>query len=199
LATGNLAKIERYKKLLLAAGLKIKIFTCEDLNLQPIETEEVGKTLEENAILKAQAYRGKVNMPILSNDTGFWVKGEGLVEAPKRAALSNQSEFELSEEERFARMTRFWKDIAKKHGGKVDAAWIDAFALVDDQGQIKTREAKREVILTETEFGKPHKHFPIRALYISKLTGKPAVLHTPKEELVELEPLIQALTELLSA
>ncbi len=198
LGTGNEGKIERFKKLLAATGLELEIHTPKDFGLENIEAQENGKTLAENAEIKAQAYFGKVDMPILTNDTGFWVEGEGFVDAPKRKALNGADEKDLSKEEIASALLEFWKSVARKHGGKVNAAWIEAFVLLDPDGMMHTADSRREVILTDQEFGNSHIQMPVRALYVSKATNKPAVQHSKEEELLELKPVTDALVNVLS-
>jgi len=198
LATHNEGKIERFKNLLLHTRLDIEIHTPKEFGLENIDPEEIGKTLAENAAIKARAYLGKVDMPILANDTGFWVEGEGLVDAPKRKALGKTDEKQLTKEEIAKALLEFWRSIAKKHGGKVDAAWIEAFALLDPDGTMHTAESKREVILTDQIFGEAHVQMPVRALYISKATSKPGIQHTAEEEIFELQPVTDALSKVLT-
>lgn len=198
LATFNGGKIERFKNLIAQTGLNIEVFTPEDLNIPNMNIEENGDSLAANAEIKARAFLGKVDMPILANDTGFWVDGMGLVDTPKRSALGDQDEKSLSKEEMGKFILNFWKDIAHKNGGKVDAAWVEAFALVDPDGTLHTTDSRREVTLTDQEFGTPHIQFPMRALYISKDTNKPALHHTGEEELLELQPITNALRKILS-
>lgn len=198
LATRNEGKINRFKNLIHHTGFDVEIFTPFDLKIEDIEVEENGKTLAENAEIKARAYFGKVDIPILANDTGFFVEGEGLVDAPKRIALAGKNEQTLTKEEIGKALLEFWRGIAKKHGGKVDAAWIEAFVLLDPDGTIHIADSKREVILTDREFGETHIQMPVRALYISKTTGKPAAQHTQEEEQLEMQPIIDALSQLLS-
>jgi inosine/xanthosine triphosphate pyrophosphatase family protein len=196
LATQNVGKIERFKNLLQHAGLDIEVHTPKDFGLENINPEENGKTLAENALIKAKAYLGKVDMPILANDTGFWVEGEGLIDAPKRKALGETSK-ELTKEEAAKGLLDFWKGVAAKHGGKVNAAWVEAFAVIHPDGSMKTADSRREVILTDQEFGKAHLQMPVRALYISKTTNKPAIQHTKEEEILEMKPVIDALVKVL--
>jgi XTP/dITP diphosphohydrolase len=198
LATNNGGKIERYKNLLKQVDKDIEVFAPRDLGISVIDVVEDGKTLAENARLKADAYFGKVDMPILSNDTGFFVEGEGFVDAPKRIALGNTDENNLSKEEIAKRILNFWKGIASKHGGKVDAAWVEAFFVLYPNGDVKEAESRREVVLTDKEFGAPHIQMPVRALYYSKTTNKPAIEHTEEEEIREMKPVIDALKEVLS-
>ncbi len=198
LATNNEGKVERFRKLLAATGVAVKLHTPRDLGIEMIDVVENGKTLAENAEIKARAYFGEVSFSILANDTGFWVEGEGLVHTPKRTALGEKAEVGLTQEEIAEHLVAFWKGIAKKHGGKVDAAWIEEFVLLDPDGTLHTAESKREVVLTDTEFGEAHIQMPVRALYISKTTNKPAILHTDEEELLEMQPVTDALRKLLS-
>ena|SRR3989344_231989 len=197
LATTNGGKIERYKNLLKQVDEDIEVYTPADLQIEAVDVVENGKTLAENARLKANAYAGKVNMPIISNDTGFYVEGEGFIDAPKRIALGNVKGKSFSKEEISTKLVNFWKGVADKYGGKVDAAWIDFFVALYPNGKAKEAESRREVILTHTEFGTPHIQMPVRALYYSKVTNKPAIRHTKEEEILEMQPVIQALSKVL--
>jgi len=197
LATNNGGKIERFKNLLRQIDNDIEVYTPTELNIEIIDVVENGKTLEENAKLKAAAYAGKVNMPILANDTGFYVEGEGFVDAPKRHALRGTDEKDLSKEEISKRLLEFWKGVATKHGGKVDAAWIESFVVIYPNGEVKQSDSRREVLLTDQEFGVPHMQMPVRALYYSKATNKPSIQHTEEEEILEMKPVITALAQVL--
>lgn len=197
LATTNGGKIQRYKYLLESAGVEAEIYTTKDFGLENIEVAENGKTLAENAEIKARAYFGKVEMPIIGNDTGFYVEGEGFIDAPKRMALGEEDESKFSKEQISQKLLEFWKSVARKHGGRVDAAWVEAFIRLDPDGKIYTSESRREIILTDQVFGDSHIQLPVRALYISKATNKPSLQQTKEEELLELKPVIDALRSLV--
>lgn len=198
LATNNDGKIQRFKHLLHATGLDFEIYTPKDLNLDNIDIIENSVKLTENSEIKARAYFGKVVMSILANDTGFWVDGEGLIHAPKRTALEGKGETKLTKKEIAKSLLVFWKGIAEKHGGRVDAALVEAFTLLNPDGTLRTAESKREVILTNVEFGKAHIQMPVRALYISKITNKPSIQHSKEEELIEMKPVMDALSHVLA-
>lgn len=87
LATHNEGKIQRFKNLLEHTGLDVEVYTPKDLGLGNIEAEENGKTLAENAEIKARAYLGKVNIPILANDTGFLVERRGFCGRAKKKGI----------------------------------------------------------------------------------------------------------------
>jgi inosine/xanthosine triphosphate pyrophosphatase family protein len=197
LATNNQGKVERYKTLVAQTGLDIELCIPSELGIVAREVEENADSLAGNAELKARAYFGLVDMPILANDTGFYVEGEGLVEAPKREALGDIDERTLSNEDRAARLLAFWKGIATKYGGQVDAAWVEVFVVLYPNGTVRRADSCREVLLTDQEFGTPHLAMPVRALYYSKITNKPSIQHTEVEELAEMQPVIDALVQVL--
>ncbi len=70
LATRNQHKIKEIKKIL--ADSQIEILTLEDFPDVP-EVEETGKTLEENAVLKAKAVYNATGIPALADDSGLEV------------------------------------------------------------------------------------------------------------------------------
>ncbi len=195
LATNNQGKIERYRKIVQQIDSKVILHTLNGLGIETVEVNENG-TLSENAKKKAISYLGKTKIPVLANDAGFYIKGKGLVKNPKRIALKSK-ESGLKKQEVYDSIIEYWREIARKQGGEIDAAWIDSFVLVMPNGKIYTEKAKREVILTDKVFGKSHLQFPMRALYISKTTNKPALLHTEKEEFLEINPIREALRKLI--
>lgn len=195
LATNNQGKVERYRKLVKQTNPLVTLHTPKELSIEKIDVEENG-TLEENAKKKAQSYFGKTDLPVIANDAGFFVKGRGLVKNPKRIALSSD-EKSFTEEQIYRMVVNYWRKVARKNGGEIDAAWVDAFALCMPDGALYEEGARREVVLTDKLFGKPHIQFPIRALYISKTTGKPATTHTEEESFLEIAPIKDALSKLL--
>lgn len=70
LATNNRDKIEEIRSIL--ADVELEILSASDFDDFP-EVEETGKTLEENAILKAGAIRDRYRLPCLADDTGLEV------------------------------------------------------------------------------------------------------------------------------
>ena len=70
MATNNRDKIKEIKSIL--SGLSAEILTLEDFPVFP-QVEETGKTLEENAILKAEAICRYTHLPSLADDSGLEV------------------------------------------------------------------------------------------------------------------------------
>lgn len=71
LATQNKDKVREIKNLL--SGLKIQILTVNDFK-KNITLKETGKTLEENALQKAEQVYRLTGLPALADDSGLEVK-----------------------------------------------------------------------------------------------------------------------------
>lgn len=68
--TGNSGKVREFCELL--DGLPIELVTPADIHLD-MEVEETGDTLEENALIKAQAYANAGGILTLADDSGLFV------------------------------------------------------------------------------------------------------------------------------
>ena len=72
--TGNPGKVREFRELL--EGLPVELVTPADIGLD-IEVEETGNTLEENALIKAQAYANAGGILTLADDSGLFVEALG--------------------------------------------------------------------------------------------------------------------------
>jgi len=72
LATKNLGKIAEFDRLLNQFASGIKVLGLSDYPNMP-EVEESGKTLSENARLKAKAISQFTNLPALADDSGLFI------------------------------------------------------------------------------------------------------------------------------
>lgn len=70
-ATGNKYKIESMKKRL--EGMDIEIISPKDIGID-IKINEDGKTVIENAKIKAQAYYKIAQIPTIAGDTALYIK-----------------------------------------------------------------------------------------------------------------------------
>jgi len=199
LATTNAKKVERIRKLLKVSGLDVVAKIPTDVGIESIEVEE-GSDLAANARAKARVYLGKTELPVLGMDTGFFLEGESLDPAMvKRNALQGADENSLTQKEIGAKMLEFYRDLARKHGGKAEAYWKDVFVLVMPDGSERSADAIREVVLTDEVHGEVNEFFPMRSLYFSKVTGKYSCDATGEDELREMAPVTKALTELVGS
>lgn len=74
IATKNHAKADDYKRILAEFGVEAKSLADID---DPDDVEETGKTLEENAILKANYFAKKHSCPAIADDSGFEIDALG--------------------------------------------------------------------------------------------------------------------------
>ncbi len=70
LATNNEHKLVEVKAILEPLGYDVK--TLKDYNLN-VDPDETGATFEENALIKAREVKKLVNVPVISDDSGFEV------------------------------------------------------------------------------------------------------------------------------
>jgi len=196
LATTNVKKIERIRKLLKASGMNVEAKIPTDLGIEPIEVEE-GTDLLANARAKARAYLGKTSLPIMGMDAGFFIDGEALDPVlVKRNALEGRDENEFTQHDIGMRMHNYYRDIATRHGGNVEAFWKEIFVRLDSDGTERTVESNRPVVLTNEVHGEVNDYLPLRSLYYSKVTGKYACDATEEDELRELAPVTKSLIEI---
>lgn len=95
-------------------------------------------------------------------------------------------------------MVEFYREKARAAGGKIDFYYRDAWAVLFPDGTIKTREYRREYILTDEHNGELNIHAPMRGLYISKVTGKRAFESNHEDYLREFSCQAEAFAELFN-
>ena len=194
LATTNKAKVERM--------MKIFRWISSDIRLDMVSTmadvEETEPTLEGNSLKKALAYKGKYTRPVISLDSGVFIDGEEIDPVKvKRNALHGEPESKFTEEQISQKIQNYYRDIAKKHGGRADFYFKDVYTILFPDGTHKQVAPVRHYILTTIAKG-PLTQFPLRALYISKATGKRPFDQTEDDEKNELKPVVKAIKELIS-
>ena len=193
-ASNNKGKLKRMRRLVVESGLEIELVSPEDLGITDVDVIEDENNLVLNARKKALHFAKYTDLPVLADDTGFFIDGEELDPvAVKRNALAGVDERSITIEEVGKRMVAYYADIAKKHGGEVEAEWRNALCLVLPDKTIKNTEGVRQVILTDKVVGEYDPYLPVRALYKAKATGKYALTHNEEEEMMELKPITNAI------
>ena len=150
LATRNQHKIEEIKKILSEndeTTHKLEILTLKDFPNVP-EVEETGKTMQENAIIKAMAVYNATGIPALADDSGLEV--DALNGAPGVVSA------------RFAGPGCTYKDNNVKLLGllkgipedKRGATFRCVVAVALSQDDIRTVEGKVKGIITDKEIGR---------------------------------------------
>ncbi len=145
LATNNQHKIEEIKNILKDPG--IEILTLKDFPGFPL-VEETGKSLEENAILKARAIYRFTRTPSLADDSGLEV--DALNGAP--GVLSSRFAGEhCSYDDNNKKLLRM---MAKVPPEKRGAEFVCVVALIKDPNHIATVRGKVRGFIGSKEIGK---------------------------------------------
>lgn len=144
LATNNKHKIKEIKDIL--ADLNVDILTLKDLHLAP-QVEETGKTLEENAILKAKTICRFTNLPSLADDSGLEV--DELDGAPGVMSARFAGEH-CSFKDNNLKLLSLMKDVPQERRG---ARFVCVVALAKDLNQIITVKGEVRGTITFKEMG----------------------------------------------
>lgn len=147
-ATGNKYKIESMKKRL--EGTDIEIISPKELSIN-IKVNEDGKTVTENAMIKAQAYYKIARIPTIAGDTALYIR-----EFEKQPGLYvhriNGKELNMEETQ------NYYVEALKKVGGESEAYYYTGLAIIKD-GQEYTKEIKEDTfIFTSKVSDKPSKY-----------------------------------------
>lgn len=144
LATNNQHKIREIKDIL--SELPVRILTLVDFPDFP-RVEETGKTLEENATLKARAIFRYTNLPSMADDSGLEV--DALNGAP--GALSARFAGEhCSFKDNNLKLLSVMKDIPP---GQRAARFVCVVALAKDSNHIVTVKGQVKGTITFEEMG----------------------------------------------
>ena len=120
-ATGNKYKIESMKKRL--EGMDIEIISPNELNIN-IKVNENGKTVTENAMIKAQACYKIAKIPTIAGDTALYIKD---FEKQPGTHVRRVNGKELNDDE----MIKYYSNLVKEYGGKLTAKWVYGMVIYD--------------------------------------------------------------------
>ena len=144
LATNNKDKIKEIKRILW--GLSAEILTLEDFPGFP-KVEETGKTMEENAILKAKIIFRFTHLPSLADDSGLEV--EALNGAP--GVLSSRFAGEhCSYQDNNRKLLSRMKDVPPEKRG---AKFVCVVAIAKGTDEITTVRGEVKGVITTEEKG----------------------------------------------
>jgi XTP/dITP diphosphohydrolase len=149
LATRNQHKIEEIRKILTESdrtGHRLEILTLRDFP-NVTEVEETGKTMQENAILKAEAVYSAAGIPALADDSGLEVdalKGAPGVISARFAGPG------CTYKDNNIKLLSLLKGIPKEKRG---AAFRCVVALALSQNDVRTVEGSVNGVITDKEIG----------------------------------------------
>ena len=172
IATSNKSKLERCERIFSFIDKKIKIEIIPNF----VEVEENGKTNCENSFLKLKPYlKLKSKFPIITHDSEIHFSNQEFNPSHiKREVLkqNNLSDENISQEKIALLMKNFYRNLAKKNGGKLDFYFSDSFSILNPNGEIKKFKSIREATLFNKEFCELNIYYPLQCIYKNKITRK---------------------------
>lgn len=163
---GKLQAMETAVKL-----LDIQLIGLNDLDSEIPFINEDGKTLLENAEIKAKAYYKAFHMPVFSCDSGLYFD-ELIEEEQPGIHVRRINGRELTDDE----MIQYYSSLAEKHGGKITGRYRNAIYFILDENH---HYSSMDMSIATEPFilvAKPHlkrvKGFPLDSLSIDIESGK---------------------------
>ena len=145
LASKNLGKIAEFERMLGQHATSVKVLGLNDFPDMP-DVEESGKTLSENARLKAQAIAKFTNLPALADDSGLFIdalNGDPGVLSARWAGYQGVSSQER-DHANIERVLAQLKGVPKPERG---AQFKSVVAFCDPRGQLQMIEKEELGVL----------------------------------------------------
>ena len=161
LGTNNSAKVAHMKQFL--SDLNIEIVTPQEVGITE-EPEETGKTLEENARLKADFYFGKSGLPTIADDAGFEIPALDNFPGVYSKRFAGH---EMTDEEIIFGILKKMKDLTGEQR-KGDFKIVIALKLSDSEVHITSGQISGTV--ADQPLDRRMERFPYRSLlYVDQL------------------------------
>ena len=157
-ATGNIAKVKRFKDKLLDKG--IELLSLKDLNIS-LSVEENGTSAIENALIKARAYKKEVDMPVMAMDDSLYLENvpENLQPGLFVRRVNGKS---LTDEE----MIEHYSNLVKDYGvdGAIVARWIYGLAIIKENTERTYTWSKNDFLLVDTPSKVVNPGYPLNSI-----------------------------------
>jgi len=164
IATKNESKIKKYSTMLNVLGIKYK--TLKDFE-DDIIVEENGYTPKENSIIKAKAYYEAFEIPVLADDSGL-ILDKLPQEKQPGVFVRRHNGKELSDEE----IINLYSEEIEKVGGETKGAFIIAITIIDENGNIYTKEIKHNRLFISRPCKERNPGYPMNSLIYNIETKK---------------------------
>ena len=162
IATKNKGKIEKYSSML--KDLNIDFLTLDNVDLD-IEIEENGKNTTENAIIKAKANYNEVKIPVLTDDSGLIIDKLPKEKQPGIFVRRHNGRDLLDEE-----IIQLYSKEIEKVGGESTGAFVISIAIIDEEGNIHTKETKHRRLFVSKPDTNRIPGYPLSSLIYDKET-----------------------------
>ena len=157
-ATGNAAKVKRFKDKLLDKG--IELLSLKDLDIS-LSVEENGTSAIENALIKARACLDLVDMPVMAMDDSLYLEGvpEELQPGLFVRRVNGKS---LTDEE----MIEHYSNLVKNYGsdGKLIARWVYGMAIISDGKEVTYTWSKNDFLLVDKPSKVVNPGYPLNSI-----------------------------------
>lgn len=165
-ATGNVAKIKRFKDKLKENN--INLISLKDIDVS-LDVTEDGKTAIENALIKARAYSNKLDMPVIAMDDTLYFDNVPEDIQPGLYVRRVKGKV-LTDDE----MIEYYSNIAKKYGvdGKIVARWIYGMDLINNGKEYTYTWSKEDFYITSTPSDIINTGYPLNSISINMKLNK---------------------------
>ena len=163
-ATGNEAKVRRFKDKLEKEG--IELISLKDIDVD-VNVEETGKTAIENARIKAKAYFDATGITTMAMDDTLYFENVKESDQPGTHVRRVNGK-ELTDDE----MLVHYKGIATKYGGKLIAKWVYGMVIASGDGLKEFNWSKDEFYIVDKEVEKRNPGYPLDSISIDKTLNK---------------------------
>lgn len=182
-ATGNPAKVKRYKESLEKNG--IELITIKDIGIN-LDIDENGKDAIENAYIKAKAYYDATGIPTIGMDNNLFIDGieESLQPGTHVRRVGGR---QLSDEE----MITYYTRLVKEHGEKLQAKWVYGMVVITDKSCDELTWSKDKFYFVSTPCSKRNPGYPLDSIsiipefnkYLVELSDEERNLYKSKENI----------------
>ena len=142
-ATGNEAKVKRFRDKLLERN--VRLLTLKDIDME-LDVLEDGSNAIQNALIKARAYHKVTGMITLAMDDTLFLEQVPSDMQPGMYVRRVQGR-RLSDDE----MISYYSNLAKKYGqnGRITARWIYGMALINQGKEFTYTWSKDDFYLVD--------------------------------------------------
>lgn len=164
IATNNSAKVALYSEVLREIGLEA--VSPKELGIS-VEVEENGKDEIENASIKAKAFHEASGLPVIANDSGLYIDKFSEEDQPKLLVRRFGGKERTDED-----MIEIYVSKLKAVGGESDGHYNVGLAVIDEDGNLFTKEFKPSRHFVSVPSEKRIKGFPLSSIAFDKKTNK---------------------------
>ena len=175
-ATGNAAKVARFKEKLIDKGILLK--SLKDLGTN-LDIEENGKTAIENATIKAKTYYEATKMTTIAMDDTMYIDDIPDDKQPG-VFVRRVNGKRLNGEE----MLNYYTNLVKTYGkdGKLNTKWILGLVIIKD-GKISTyTDVTSEYYLVDTPAKDMREGYPLSSILVNKKVNKYDIYLTDEDK-----------------